>query len=73
MSARRIPDPTTAGDFLRRLEEPDIFGLMRAVHETQCRVWKHLSTAERKLALIDVDGTIAPTSGECKEGMDLSY
>ncbi len=73
MNARRIPDPTTAGDFLRRLEEPDIFGLMSAVHETQRRVWKRLPTDERKLALIDVDGTIAPTSGECKEGMDLSY
>ena len=73
LDARRIPDPTTAGDFLRRLQEPDIFGLMKAVHETQLRVWKRLSADERKLALIDVDGTIAPTTGECKEGMDLSY
>ena len=73
LNARRIPDPTTAGDFLRRLTEPDIFGLMTAMHETQRRVWKRLSTDERKLALIDVDGTIAPTTGECKQGMDLSY
>ncbi len=73
LSARRIPDPTTAGDFLRRLQESDIHGLMGAVHETQQRVWKRLSTDERKLALIDVDGTIAPTTGECKEGMGLSY
>jgi hypothetical protein len=73
MGARRIPDPTTAGDFLRRVKEPNIFGLMAAVHEIMQRVWKRLPTDERKLALIDVDGTIAPTTGECKEGMDLSY
>ena len=73
LDARRIPDPTTAGDFLRRLEEPNILGLMSAIHETQRRVWKRLPADERKLAVIDVDGSIAPTSGECKEGMDLSY
>lgn len=73
LNARRIPDPTTAGDFLRRFTESDVLGLMRAQHETQCRVWKRLPAKERKLALIDVDGTIAPTTGECKEGMGLSY
>jgi hypothetical protein len=73
LNARRIPDPTTAGDFLRRLKEADILELMAAVHETQQRVWKRLLPGERKLALIDVDGTIAPMTGECKEGMGLSY
>ena len=24
-------------------------------------------------AIIDADGTIAPTTGECKQGMDISY
>ena len=73
LNARRIPDPTTAGDFLRRLKESDIFDLMKAEHEIQRQVWKRLPADERELALIDVDGTIAPTTGECKEGMDLSY
>jgi hypothetical protein len=73
LNAARIPDPTTAGDFLRRFEESDIQALLRAMHETQHVVWKRLSADERKLALIDVDGTIAPTTGECKEGMGLSY
>lgn len=73
LNARRIPDPTTAGDFLRRFEESDIDSLLEAVHETQRKVWKRLSADERKLALIDVDGTIAPTTGECKEGIGLSY
>ena len=73
LGAQRIPDPTTAGDFLRRFGEPEILGLQRAIHATQKRVWKRLSRKERELAQIDVDGTIAPTDGECKEGMDLSY
>jgi hypothetical protein len=73
LGALRIPDPTTAGDFLRRFDETQIDGLLRAIHETQGRVWKRLSREERELALIDVDGTIAPTNGECKEGIDLSY
>lgn len=73
LNAARIPDPTTAGDFLRRFEESDINALLHAMHETQHVVWKHLPEGDRKLALIDVDGTIAPTTGECKEGMDLSY
>ena len=73
LNAQRIPDPTTAGDFLRRFAESDVQSLMQAVHDTQRVVWKRLSREERKLALIDVDGTIAPTSGECKEGMALSY
>lgn len=73
LNTARIPDPTTAGDFLRRFEESDIHALMRAMHETQHVVWKRLSADERKLAMIDVDGTIAPTTGECKEGMGLSY
>jgi hypothetical protein len=73
LGAFRIPDPTTAGDFLRRFDEVQIGGLSSAIHATQKKVWKRLSPKERALALIDVDGTIAPTSGECKEGIDLSY
>ncbi|MGH3848847.1 MAG: IS1380 family transposase, partial [Pseudonocardiaceae bacterium] len=73
LGAFRIPDPTTAGDFLRRFGEGEIAGLTDAIHATQSVVWKRLPRKERELALIDVDGTIAPTSGECKQGMDLSY
>ena len=70
----RVPDPTTAGDFLRRFEAGDVKGMMRGINDTRVRVWKKgLSRQEKKLALIDADGTIAPTTGECKEGMDMSY
>jgi hypothetical protein len=73
LGAWRIPDPTTAGDFLRRFDEQRLFSLMAAQHEVQLRVWKRLSRRQRELACIDVDGTIAPTNGECKQGMELSY
>jgi hypothetical protein len=36
-------------------------------------VWKKNGAAFVKRAIIDVDGTIAETNGECKEGMDMSY
>jgi hypothetical protein len=69
----RVPDPTTAGDFLRRFDEDQVMELMGATNTARMKVWKKLSKRERALALIDVDGTIAPTTGECKDGMDISY
>jgi hypothetical protein len=69
----RVPDPTTAGDFLRRFNERQVMDLMNATNTARVKVWKKLSRHERALALIDVDGTIAPTTGECKDGMDISY
>ena len=39
LGAQRIPDPTTAGDFCRRLEEKDINGLMEAFNEVRRRIW----------------------------------
>jgi len=73
LGAARIPDPTTAGDFLRRFEEDTVHALMRGLGEAQRRVWKKIPRRDRALALIDADGTVAPTDGECKEGMDISY
>ena len=34
LGAQRIPDPTTAGDFCRRLEEKDINGLMEGLQRS---------------------------------------
>jgi hypothetical protein len=73
LGCERVPDPTTAGDFLRRFTEEQVMELMNATNTARVKVWKKLSKQERALALIDVDGTIAPTTGECKEGMDISY
>ncbi len=74
LGAQRIPDPTTAGDFTRRFSEKDLLALMEAVNAIRVKLWKkRLSRHERREAILDVDGTLAPTDGECKEGMGLSY
>ena len=73
LGADRLPDPTTAGDFLRRFDGDAIQDLMHAMDVVRPRVWRKLSKKERALAVIDVDGTIAQTDGECKEGIGLSY
>jgi hypothetical protein len=74
LGVERIPDPTTAGDFTRRFGEEDVVGLMEAANCIRPKMWKkRLRRSERKEAIIDVDGTHAPTWGECKEGIGLSY
>ena len=73
LGAVRIPDPTTAGDFLRRLDRERIDALSEAINSARIRVWKKNKRSFFERALIDVDGTIAGTQGECKEGMDMSY
>ena len=41
VGARRIPDPTTAGDFLRRFkDEEKVSALMSAINRTRCGVWR---------------------------------
>jgi hypothetical protein len=74
LGAERIPDPTTAGDFTRRFTQGDVVELMEAINSKRPKLWKkRLSRVERKEALVDIDGTHAPTCGECKEGIGLSY
>ena len=73
LGAQRIPDPTTSGDFTRRFEEADILNLMEITNTVRQRVWKQQSRDFLREAFIDTDGTIAPTLGECKGGMALSY
>ena len=73
LGADRIPDPTTAGDFLRRFDEDSIFRLQETFNETRRKIWGLQEAAFRKEAVIDVDGTVAGTTGECKEGMDIAY
>jgi hypothetical protein len=73
IGAVRIPDPTTAGDFCRRFDEASINNLMDALNEVRLRVWARCSTLTQETARIDADGSLVPTTGECKEGMDISY
>jgi hypothetical protein len=73
LGAQRIPDPTTAGDFCRRFDETTIEALQTAINETRLRVWRAQPAAFFDEAIIDADGTLAETTGQCKEGMDIAY
>jgi len=73
LGAQRIPDPTTAGDFCRRFEASEVETLMNTFNEIRLKVWKQQPTEFFAEAVIDADGVIAETTGECKEGMDLAY
>jgi hypothetical protein len=73
LGARRIPDPTTAGDFCRRFTRPDIDALQDAINATRLKVWAQQPPSFFDRATIDMDGTHVETTGECKAGMDISY
>ena len=73
LGAQRIPDPTTAGDFCRRFDAPAIEALQTAINATRVRVWRAQPDAFFDEAIIEADGTLAETTGQCKEGMDISY
>ena len=75
LGADLIPDPTTAGDFCRRFEtESHVITLMEAINAVRPKLWRGRGKdLLGPIAYLDADGTIAPTYGECKAGMDISY
>ncbi len=73
LGARRIPDPTTAGDFCRRFTLEDIDTFIDIVNDVRLKVWARQPDHFFECAKIDMDGIIVETTGECKEGMDISY
>lgn len=73
LGAQRSPDPTTAGDFTRRFSVADIRQLQACINRTRQKVWGEQPAGFLAEAFIDVDGTIAGTDGECKDGIGLSY
>jgi hypothetical protein len=73
LGARRIPDPTTAGDFCRRFSESDVVTLMDAINKARLRVWSQQPPAFFNEAILDVDGTLVGTDAECKQGIDIAY
>ncbi len=74
LDAQLIPSPTAAGDFTRRFAEADVIELMECINAVRPRLWRGRG---RELlgpvAYIDVDGTLAPTLGSRKAGMDMAY
>ena len=73
LGAQRIPDPTTAGDFCRRFSACDVDVLMNVINECRLKVWTQQPDDFFDEAVIDADGTLAPTLGECKQGADFGY
>jgi hypothetical protein len=73
LGAQRIPDPTTAGDFCRRFHPHHIQTLQEVFHDARRQVWARQPKAFFAQATIDMDGTLVPTTGQCKQGMDISY
>jgi hypothetical protein len=74
MGARAIPDPTTAGDFCRRFDADGIWRLMGILNEARLGVWERSDRdTTSETARIDADGSIVPTTGESKQGMDISF
>jgi hypothetical protein len=73
LGARRIPDPTTAGDFCRRFTLEDIDTFIDIINEVRLKVWARQPDDFFDCAKIDMDGTHVTTTGEYKEGIDLSY
>jgi hypothetical protein len=73
LGARRIPDPTTAGDFCRRFHEADVLTLMDTINGARLRVWARQPSEFFEEAILEADGSIVPSDGECKGGMDFAY
>ena len=73
LGARKVPAPSTEGDFLRRFDRDSIWDLMEAVNVARLKVWSSQDEEFYRQATIDADGTIAATGGQCKSGIGMSY
>jgi len=74
VGADLIPDPTTAGDFCRRFAAVDVAELLEAINAVRPKLWQGRGKdLLGPVAYLDADGTIAPTSGQRKQGVDMSY
>jgi hypothetical protein len=74
LGADLIPDPTTAGDFCRRFGEADVLVLLECINAVRPALWRRRGRELLgPIAYLDVDGTLAPTTGKQKAGMDISY
>jgi Transposase DDE domain group 1 len=73
LGARRIPDPTTEGDFCRRFQQSDVLTLMEAINTARLRVYSQQPADFFGEAIVDVDGTLVGTDAQCKQGIDIAY
>ena len=75
LGSRRIPDPTTAGDFCRRFDASRRSGAAcRSSTGARLKVWpRQPASFFDQTARIDADGTLVADHGQCKQGMDIAY
>ena len=73
LGACRIPDPTTAGDFLRRFDTDDLQHFQAVIDRAREKVWRRMTPSRKKVATVDLDSTIKQVHGDCKQGADFSY
>jgi len=73
LGTHSIPDPTTAADFCRRFSATGIDQLQEEINKARLNIWARQPKSFFDEAKVDLDGTLAPTDGECKQGMDISY
>jgi hypothetical protein len=62
LGARAIPDPTTAGDYLRRLDEMAVWRLMHAVNHVRVGVWQRAGIAQDRTPQARIRRTRVPPS-----------
>lgn len=73
LGARRVPDPTTAGDYCRRFDTAAIFRLQAIFNAIRLKVWRQQPASFFAEATLEADGTMVETTGECKQGMDINH
>lgn len=79
LGAARTPDPTTAGDFLRRFEESCNPGALDCLRGALDELGQVVGRADRRrrgklpVATVDLDGHYKPLYGVRKEGADFNY
>ena len=74
LGTERIPDPSTAGDFLRRFERSDIEALDEVTDRMHQAVWhKRYGRKKQKLGIVDIDSHVHHVFGNQKEGADFTY
>jgi hypothetical protein len=73
LGALRIPDPTTSGDFCRRFKPENIRLLQDVFNDVRIGVWKQQPDAFFERAIVEMDGILIETTGQCKQGMDIAY
>ena len=71
--ACRIPDPSTAGDFLRRFDRSNLRAFQQVIDRAREKVWRQMPNSRKRVATVDMDSTIKAVYGECKQGADFSY